>query len=38
MKTDNQEDDGKIYDLSDRRVNESYKGIVIKSGKKYIQK
>ena len=30
--------DGKAYDLSGRRVNESYKGIVIKNGKKYIQK
>ena len=30
--------DGKIYDLSGCRVNESYKGIVIKNGKKYIQK
>ena len=29
---------GKAYDLSGRRVNESYKGIVIKNGKKYIQK
>ena len=38
VKTADQADDGKIYDLSGRRVNESYKGIVIKSGKKYIQK
>ena len=30
--------DGKAYDLSGSRVNESYKGIVIKNGKKYIQK
>ena len=30
--------DGKAYDLNGRRVNESYKGIVIKNGKKYIQK
>ena len=29
---------GKAYDLSGSRVNESYKGIVIKNGKKYIQK
>ena len=38
VKTADQADDGKIYDLSGRRVNESYKGIVIKNGKKYIQK
>ena len=38
VKTADQTDDGKIYDLSGRRVNESYKGIVIKNGKKYIQK
>lgn len=29
---------GKAYDLSGRRINESYKGIIIKNGKKYIQK
>lgn len=29
---------GKAYDPSGRRVNESYKGIIIKNGKKYIQK
>ena len=38
VKTVDQAGDGKIYDLSGRRVNESYKGIVIKNGKKYIQK
>ena len=38
VKTVNQAGDGKAYDLSGRRVNESYKGIVIKNGKKYIQK
>ncbi len=38
VKTADQAGDGKIYDLSGRRVNESYKGIVIKNGKKYIQK
>ena len=38
VKTADRAGDGKIYDLSGRRVNESYKGIVIKSGKKYIQK
>ena len=30
--------DGAIYDLSGRRVDSSYKGIVIRNGKKYIQK
>ena len=38
VKTADRAADGKIYDLSGRRVNESYKGIVIKNGKKYIQK
>ncbi|WP_304155181.1 BspA family leucine-rich repeat surface protein [Hoylesella buccalis] len=38
VKTADQAGDGKAYDLSGRRVNESYKGIVIKNGKKYIQK
>ena len=38
VKTADRAGDGKAYDLSDRRVNESYKGIVIKNGKKYIQK
>ncbi|KXB36106.1 bacterial surface protein 26-residue PARCEL repeat-containing domain protein, partial [Bacteroidales bacterium KA00344] len=38
VKTDDRAGDGKAYDLSGRRVNESYKGIVIKNGKKYIQK
>ena len=38
VKTADRAGDGKAYDLSGRRVNESYKGIVIKSGKKYIQK
>ena len=38
VKTVDQAGDGKAYDLSGRRVNESYKGIVIKNGKKYIQK
>ena len=30
--------DGNIYNLSGQRVTENYKGIVIKNGKKYIQK
>ncbi|WP_311440078.1 BspA family leucine-rich repeat surface protein [Hoylesella buccalis] len=38
VKTADGASDGKIYDLSGSRVNESYKGIVIKNGKKYIQK
>ena len=38
VKTADQAGDGKAYDLSGRRVNESYKGILIKNGKKYIQK
>ena len=38
VNTVDQAGDDKAYDLSGRRVNESYKGIVIKSGKKYIQK
>lgn len=38
VKTADRASDGKAYDLSGRRVNESYKGIVIKNGKKYIQK
>ena len=38
VKTADRAGDGKAYDLSGSRVNESYKGIVIKSGKKYIQK
>lgn len=38
VKTADRAGDGKIYNLSGRRVNESYKGIVIKNGKKYIQK
>ena len=38
VKTADRAGDGKAYDLSGRRVNESYKGIVIKNGKKYIQK
>ena len=38
VKTADRKGDGKAYDLSGSRVNESYKGIVIKSGKKYIQK
>ncbi len=38
MKADGKAGDGKTYDLSGRRVNESYKGIIIKNGKKYIQK
>lgn len=38
VKTADRTGDGKAYDLSGRRVNESYKGIVIKNGKKYIQK
>ena len=38
VKTADQAGEGKAYDLSGRRVNESYKGIVIKNGKKYIQK
>ena len=38
VKTADRAGDGKIYDLSGRRVNESYKGIVIKNKKKYIQK
>lgn len=38
VKTADQTGDGKIYDLSGRRVNESYKGIFIKNKKKYIQK
>ena len=38
VKTADQADDGKAYDLSGSRVNERYKGIVIKNGKKYIQK
>ena len=38
VKTADGASDGKAYDLSGRRVNESYKGIVIKNGKKYIQK
>ena len=38
VKTADQAGDGKAYDLNGRRVNESYKGIVIKNGKKYIQK
>ena len=38
VKTADRAADGKAYDLSGRRVNESYKGIVIKNGKKYIQK
>lgn len=38
VKTADRAGDGKAYDLSGIRVNESYKGIVIKNGKKYIQK
>ena len=38
VNTVDQAGDDKAYDLSGRRVNESYKGIVIKNGKKYIQK
>ena len=38
VKTTDRAGDGKAYDLSGSRVNESYKGIVIKNGKKYIQK
>ena len=38
VKTADRSGDSKIYDLSGRRVNESYKGIVIKNKKKYIQK
>lgn len=38
VKTADRTGDGKAYDLNGRRVNESYKGIVIKNGKKYIQK
>ena len=38
VKTADRAGDGKAYDLSGSRVNESYKGIVIKNGKKYIQK
>ena len=38
VKTADRAGDGKAYDLSGRRVNESYKGIAIKNGKKYIQK
>ena len=38
VKTNNRAGDDKAYDLSGRRVNESYKGIFIKNGKKYIQK
>ena len=30
--------DGAIYNLSGQRVDDSYKGIVIKNGKKYYQK
>ena len=33
-----EEDDGAIYNLWGQRVNECYKGIVIKNGKKRIQK
>ena len=29
---------GAIYNLAGQKVNENYKGIVIKNGKKYIQK
>ena len=38
VKTADRAGDGKAYDLSGSRVNERYKGIVIKNGKKYIQK
>ncbi|MGF0098173.1 BspA family leucine-rich repeat surface protein [Prevotella sp. SGI.027] len=38
VKTADRTGDGKAYDLNGRRVNESYKGIVIKNKKKYIQK
>ena len=38
VKTADRAGDGKAYDLSGSRVNESYKGIVIKNKKKYIQK
>ena len=38
VKTADRAGGGKAYDLSGRRVNESYKGIVIKNRKKYIQK
>ncbi|WP_311435572.1 BspA family leucine-rich repeat surface protein [Hoylesella timonensis] len=38
VKTADRTGDGKAYDLNGRRVNESYKGIIIKNGKKYIQK
>ena len=38
VKTADGTGESKIYDLNGRRVNESYKGIVIKNGKKYIQK
>ena len=38
VKTADRAGEGKAYDLNGRRVSESYKGIVIKSGKKYIQK
>lgn len=31
-------DDGKIYNIAGQRVGESYKGLVIKNGKKYIQR
>ena len=32
------EADGAIYNLAGQKVNASYKGVVIKDGKKYIQK
>ncbi|MGM9803816.1 MAG: YncE family protein [Muribaculaceae bacterium] len=36
--TDTTEGDGITYDILGRRVNENYKGIVIRNGKKYIQR
>jgi hypothetical protein len=30
--------DGAIYNLAGQKVSESYKGVVIKNGRKYVQK
>ena len=36
IKADAEKADGKMFNLNGQRVNESYKGIIIKNGKKHI--
>ena len=38
VETDTEDANAPVYNLSGQRVNDSYKGIVIKNGKKYINR